>query len=191
MSCNRWEGKRVTGTLSCSLRGGPAGSFNGLKRGMGLGAARGWSAHHFGDAGHRDHEQDPGFAPDASEAAFGCLVFFGILLSIICPNCACLRLLLVLIISLYSVLKEMFAQVQALQQRVPSLADLTASPHPAVTIVNAPRAAAPDAAMHHKQQHHRGCLCCCYNHHCSSTTTMKPLPLLWLPLRPHQSRSQQ
>ena len=103
MSCNRWEGKRVTGTLSCSLRGGPAGSFNGLKRGMGLGAARGWSAHHFGDAGHRDHEQDPGFAPDASEAAFGCLVFFGILLSIICPNCACLRLFLVLIISLYSV----------------------------------------------------------------------------------------
>ena len=87
-------------------------------------------------------------------------------------------------------LKEMFAQVQALQQRVPSLADLTTSPRtPAATIINAPRAAAPDATMHHKQQHHRGCLCCCYNHHCSSTTTMKPLLLLWLPLRPCQSLS--
>ena len=48
-------------------------------------------------------------------------------------------------------LKEMFAQVQALQQRVPSLADLTTSPRtPAATIINAPRAAAPDATMHHK-----------------------------------------
>ena len=59
------------GTLSCSLSGGPAGSFNGLEGEVGLGAAGGWSAHHFGDAGHRGHEQDLGFAPDTSEAAFG------------------------------------------------------------------------------------------------------------------------
>lgn len=44
------------------------------------------------------------------------LVFFGILLPIICPSCAACGYFQFFIISLYSVYKEMFAQVQTLQQ---------------------------------------------------------------------------
>lgn len=96
---------------------------------MGLGAAGGWSAHHFGDAGHRGHEQDLGFAPDTSEAAFRGVGLFWYLVAHNLPQ---LRTPVVIFSSLSFLcilfLKEMFAQVQTLQQRVPGLAHLTASP---------------------------------------------------------------
>ena len=64
---------------------GLAGSFSGVSEGRGgSGGGGGWPAHHFGDAGRREHEQDPGFAPDTSEAAIGCLVF----LASCCPQFA-------------------------------------------------------------------------------------------------------
>ena len=52
-----------------------------------------WSTHPFGGVECRRHVQYPGFAPSSSEVAAG--FFWSILLSIICPNGTCTKLLLV------------------------------------------------------------------------------------------------
>ena len=55
----------------------------------------GWSAHPCVGAACRDHAQDPAFASSTSEVAVGFWPFCS-LLFIICPNCTCTQLLLVL-----------------------------------------------------------------------------------------------
>ena len=64
-----------------------------------------WSAYPRGGAVCRHHVQYPAFAPGTSDVSVGFWPFY-ILLFIICPNCACVQLFLILIVSLYSVVQE-------------------------------------------------------------------------------------
>ena len=69
---------------------------------MGLGAWLRWPGHPLAGSVCRDQVQDPAFAPGTSEVAVG-LWPFCILLFIFCPSSACVRLFLVLLVSLYDI----------------------------------------------------------------------------------------
>ena len=94
------QGREISNSFPCSLAPGEgrAGSLYGGRVSMCPGVRPEvwlrWSAHPFGGVECRGHVQYPAFAPDSSEVAVG---FFWSLciLSIICPNSACMQLFLI------------------------------------------------------------------------------------------------